>query len=747
MDTRADALREAIIASPDQPELYWVYADYLQTAGDPRGELIALDGVAEREPARRPALLRARRRLLAVHGPELLGSLAGRRAPALFCHWRLGFIKSARIAHPGPRWWELDPLPIAEALLASPSAAFLRQLEVFCHPRFHGELRAVVRAMGPATLGQPLLARRHSDWQQALNSLDEVRWLWLDLPEPKPQFPPRLFTLSALQRLEVSAPGLTALPPQLGWLSSLVELDLYACPRIGSLPEAVVALPSFQRLGATDSAWDPEDLSRLNRLLRELSASEAGARQRAVATLLLQGELERAIEFASDEELLGALDSSIWEVRDGAFRALEQRRGGHAGGRIPLEAGAKVVLRGVAPGVRAWAASVLPRLGVELQRRPGKGTTHVVVGRGGTASEALAASTAAELLVESELAQVLSGGQIPRTEPEDVLGAQLAGSQAELERALGALEAGGELEGLVLDLVSVFCDARLPSSTRMRAHALAARAAPRSAEAARSQLGARLLRCGETRCSARIASFAAESGEDGVLLARLLLGRVGRGLGYILEHGSPEAILWALDQLREEAVLDLSRRELPHLPAELAQLTEVRVLRLGGNPLVELPEFITALGALEELDLDSCTKLRRLPEGIERIAALRVFRWSGHSLRRLPHELTALSQLEVLDLDGRVGGPALRELSAHIGALRRLRVLGLSQARLKAFPPGLFRLAALEELRLIGAELPALPEELSRLGALRKLVVMGSSWDEPACRERLGRLLPHCTVR
>src|SRR4051812_37191067 len=95
-DPEAARLLEAIEADLDGTDAYLVFGDYLQTRGDPRGELIALqhararrrgDGVLDEEEAT----------LLGTHAGSLFGPLAPfivapryGRAPFAVA-WHLGF--------------------------------------------------------------------------------------------------------------------------------------------------------------------------------------------------------------------------------------------------------------------------------------------------------------------------------------------------------------------------------------------------------------------------------------------------------------------------------------------------------------------------------------------------------------------------------------------------------------------------------------------------------------------------------
>lgn len=117
------ALEAAIAKAPESPDLYLVYGDALQAAGDPRGTLIALSHaslLAPKSVAKRDQV----QAFIDEHRSYLLGSLA--TTNEVICDWYLGFIRSATI----------DAISLSRALdlldllAAVPSARFLRELVI-----------------------------------------------------------------------------------------------------------------------------------------------------------------------------------------------------------------------------------------------------------------------------------------------------------------------------------------------------------------------------------------------------------------------------------------------------------------------------------------------------------------------------------------------------------------------------------------------------------------------------------------
>jgi uncharacterized protein (TIGR02996 family) len=125
-------LEAAILRAPDEADGYLVYGDWLQSQGDPRGELIALQHAQLRaKGAKAPALKRQVSKLLQTHQDSLLGedlaSLIG--GGMLTVEWYLGFIRRARLgADPEGEEAEIDVREGLQKLLAHPSARFLQVL-------------------------------------------------------------------------------------------------------------------------------------------------------------------------------------------------------------------------------------------------------------------------------------------------------------------------------------------------------------------------------------------------------------------------------------------------------------------------------------------------------------------------------------------------------------------------------------------------------------------------------------------
>ena len=119
---RNEELERKILAAPDDEGAWRVYADWLQSQGDPRGELAAIHAelATKPAPARRAELEDAEARLLEAHRDLLLGGeLGDYLGDQLHVEWRHGFPYDVVLDADDSTYERFDDL--AKALLAHPS--------------------------------------------------------------------------------------------------------------------------------------------------------------------------------------------------------------------------------------------------------------------------------------------------------------------------------------------------------------------------------------------------------------------------------------------------------------------------------------------------------------------------------------------------------------------------------------------------------------------------------------------------
>ena len=142
---KLDDHARSILANLDDVDEYKVYGDALQAAGDPRGELIALQTAGK-------AKAKAADKYLTQHRAALLGALADVEPMNLTLEWTNGFIAKARIAYDrnpdDDEETEAEMVAWLVALLDEPSSRFLRDLTVGIVQTVDNRYDAVIREIG-----------------------------------------------------------------------------------------------------------------------------------------------------------------------------------------------------------------------------------------------------------------------------------------------------------------------------------------------------------------------------------------------------------------------------------------------------------------------------------------------------------------------------------------------------------------------------------------------------------------------
>nr|XP_033780931.1 leucine-rich repeat and calponin homology domain-containing protein 4 isoform X2 [Geotrypetes seraphini] len=113
-----------------------------------------------------------------------------------------------------------------------------------------------------------------------------------------------------------------------------------------------------------------------------------------------------------------------------------------------------------------------------------------------------------------------------------------------------------------------------------------------------------------------------------------------------LYHNCLRSIPLAITNLQTLAYLNISRNQLSLLPPYICHLP-LKVLIVGNNKLVSLPDNIGMLRSLRQLDV-SCNELQSLPTHLGKLESLRHLNVRRNQLTSLPEEL---SELPLVHLD------------------------------------------------------------------------------------------------
>jgi uncharacterized protein (TIGR02996 family) len=121
-------LWQAILDNPHDPQTYLVYADWLLSQGDPRGELIALQVALERGSSAEPQALAQREQQLLERHQHFLPGVDERHATVT---WRWGFFESVRFDN-REDWMDnhFELWPTVRTVFAQPAAQLVREMRV-----------------------------------------------------------------------------------------------------------------------------------------------------------------------------------------------------------------------------------------------------------------------------------------------------------------------------------------------------------------------------------------------------------------------------------------------------------------------------------------------------------------------------------------------------------------------------------------------------------------------------------------
>lgn len=169
--------------------------------------------------------------------------------------------------------------------------------------------------------------------------------------------------------------------------------------------------------------------------------------------------------------------------------------------------------------------------------------------------------------------------------------------------------------------------------------------------------------------AAALSSAGADSNGDGFITTSEMQGMTELDLS-----GGQFTDITGVGQASNLQILRLGAGKVASLPgADIAKLTKLMLLDVGGNPVSTLPDSLSGLSMLKELDMDHCA-LSALPVEIEDLAGLEILDISFNKLKMFPSLLLGNSGLKTLDLSGNL----LTGLPTSLGGMTGLASLDLN---------------------------------------------------------------------
>lgn len=177
-------------------------------------------------------------------------------------------------------------------------------------------------------------------------------------------------------------------------------------------------------------------------------------------------------------------------------------------------------------------------------------------------------------------------------------------------------------------------------------------------------------------------------------------------------------ILARINSAREAKsdILDLRKYRLSSIPKEVFDLSNLRVLDLSSDNIVNDTNIYLNEEYWWEVSFDNNT-ICSIDEGIARLQNLEELYIAQNDLSHFPSSVCSLKQLRVLDFRNNY----INSLPMQISELQHLEVLDLSYNMLKELPPEIGELKSLKVLLLRSNGLTSIPKEIGKLKNLEIL--------------------------
>lgn len=166
-------------------------------------------------------------------------------------------------------------------------------------------------------------------------------------------------------------------------------------------------------------------------------------------------------------------------------------------------------------------------------------------------------------------------------------------------------------------------------------------------------------------------------------------------------------------------ILELNGMELTEFPLSILELRNLKILRLRKNKIKHIPDGISSLESLIELNLID-NEIDSLPINLFKLQNLQVLHLRRNNISIIPNELSELSNLTHLN----IGDNALTELPESIGNLGELIHLFVKNNKLTRLPKSFKNLEKLKELYIDDNPIVYPPENVIKGGLMRIMIFL-----------------------
>lgn len=147
-------------------------------------------------------------------------------------------------------------------------------------------------------------------------------------------------------------------------------------------------------------------------------------------------------------------------------------------------------------------------------------------------------------------------------------------------------------------------------------------------------------------------------------------------------------------------------------------LKQIKVLKLGGNLLIQLPKNFNYFEKLETLDISN-NAFKKVPEIIFTMQNIAFFYISANKIRDIPDKIANLKKIKVFY----AGRNKITDIPENLSIIDGLKILDINGNKLKRFPSVILRCNNLKSLNISDNKIYEIPFTLKNLTKLKVLKI------------------------